>query len=256
MSLPLFLLILAAPPTVPPQRPAALAVVYDAAPPVFLLTATGVREPLTSPAWIAPGSRILTGKGGRALIALSTGQRFLLNDGASGTVAERGLSERQGAISQLRSVSGLSVLTPLRSPVASSSGAIALREQHLRILAPQPGAAVPPLEAVLRFDRARNLVKCIALIEDDQGNIVFETEAAGAEAKVPAGALKPGQDYYLRIQGELLDGQRISGEAPFRTLSKEESAALETLRSDLGTAEGDALLLLAAEKAIGFQTPQ
>ncbi|MBL8114588.1 MAG: hypothetical protein JNK60_17030 [Acidobacteria bacterium] len=248
MSFSLLLLVLASQPVPPPAPP--VAVVYETSGPVSLVSAAAERGPLVPPAWIPAGSRVITERGGSAFVALRSGDRFVLRDGAAGTVSERGLEERNGTIVQLRSVSGLSILAPLRSPVATASGATRFRMEHIPVLFPQSGAAIEATGVTLRFERDRNLAKCSAVVEDESGAVVFESEAAGAEVAVKDGSLKPGRSYYLRILGEALDGRRVSGEASFRTISLSEAEALAALRASLPPGEGDALFE-AARKALG-----
>lgn len=250
MSFSLLLLVLATPPVPPAASP--IAVVYETSGPAFLVSKAAERTPLVPPAWIPSGSRVVAANGGSAFVALRSGDRFVLRDGAAGTVSEQGLEDRQGTITQLRSVSGLSVLAPLRSPVATTSGATRFRMEHIPVLFPQSGAAIEATGLTLRFERDRNLAKCTAVVEDETGVVVFEAEAAGAEVAVKNGSLKPGRSYYLRILGEALDGRRVSGEASFRTISLSEMEALTALRASLPPGEGDALYE-AARKALEFR---
>jgi hypothetical protein len=131
-------------------------------------------------------------------VALRSGDRFVIRGGAAGTVTETGIEDREGTIAQLRSVSGLSVLAPLRSPVATTAGVIRFRMEHIPVLFPESGAAIEPRGLVLRFERDRNIAKCTAVVEDESGDVVFESEAAGTEVAVRDGALKPGRSYYVR----------------------------------------------------------
>jgi hypothetical protein len=258
MKLALALLFLAGDPPVhlggavdaEPKPPACVA--YAGTGTAFVEAPDLARREARVPEWLTPGTRVSMSTSGRLLLVFFGGARYELGPDASASVTERGLEKMAGPIRQLPALPVLPRPEGLASLAGTPAGAVRVRAGEPLVVSPAAGERVPADEAIISFGPSAG-ARATIHIEDEAGHELLQVETRSTRLEVPAGVLRPGQRYYVRVRAFGAGGDVHSGESAFETLTAESEKARRALRSAVvALAEPETAALLAAiDRSLG-----
>jgi hypothetical protein len=257
----------------PAVRALACALLFLAAP----LAAAGPREPVAilyrvsgEALWIAPGhapkplllfDRLPAGAtvelkaGSRLALAFVTGKRYGLVGPARATLGRGNLAARSGGVRALPSVPPLPRLEPIAESEHPGAGAAAvrIRGEEIEGLYPGHGARALAEETVLQFQPVPGASRYRIEVQDNQGDIIFQTDTESSSLRVPAGRLRAGHRYGWMVRTLDLPGAVAQGQSELVTLCKDAVQSHRATRATLVAEGPESLPLLAAiDRGLGL----
>jgi hypothetical protein len=190
----------------------------------------------------------------RVIVAFMSGFRFEIGTNAEVDVKGDQLRPKRGKIKKLKPVAtGPAIQAiPASSRPGHRSGAIRIRSAavwggEVRNLYPRDGASIRSDHAVLTFDPLSAVEKYRIDIEDEMGESIFAVETTSLEIEIPAGILKPANEYYWRVRSSGRPSLGGQGEALFVTMTTEQLTGLKEISTQLQEEKTLASFLLLAE---------
>jgi hypothetical protein len=207
--------------------------------------------------WIGEGAAVRVAKGSNAVLVLSSGARFSLQEQARVVVRRAGLRP-SSAVHPLPSLPPLPIVPPIASAGGDSSqknsksaavpGAIRIRGPSIRSLYPS-GHATIARETTLRFEGG--VPGFLVVIEDDKRTPVAELHTELRHVVVPPGVLAQGRRYSWRVTVPA-DPETLPVEGTFVTLPESTERNRNALRSSLAGNPADLILLARVDERLGL----
>jgi hypothetical protein len=196
---------------------------------------------------VAPNSRLT--------LAFENGIRYELGGGSRVTLGPKGLTSRKGLVRELPPIPAF----PLLAPIAKDDhpgfrpGAVTLRGERITGLYPHHGATVLTEEAVLRFRPVTGAREYRIEVQDEEGQIVFQTDVASPPVSLPAGILHTDHRYWWTVRTVDRPGAVARGEAELVTLSEDAARMREEARRILEVEGSESLpLLVEIDRSLGL----
>ena len=188
------------------------------------------------------------GQESRLALAFVSGLRYELREGSRVRLGAKDLTSRTGTVRRLPAVPPLPQLPPIapQDRPGLPSGAPRIRGEPIKGLYPRRGAAVLANATVLYFQPVTGASRYRIEVQDRENQTVFQTELESSPVKVPAGTLRPGNNYRWTVRTLDRPGAIARGEAELVTLGEQASRTREKARQSLA-AEGAGSLPLLAE---------
>jgi hypothetical protein len=207
---------------------------------------------------VTEGARITVAKRSTVVIALASGLRFELGEGARVTVLRGGLPI-SASVRSLPPLPPFPIVPSIaagtagrRSPTWAESAAVRVRGSSLRNLYPSGDATIAD-RTTLRFDGPSAAKAYLVNIVDEGDRPVFDVKTERRVVAVPAGVLETGRRYYWRVSVEDDSAAPARSEAAFTTLPastvQTREAFIARLRHDDA---GDLGLLAQVDKRLGL----
>lgn len=171
--------------------------------------------------WLAAGTTLRVGKRARAWVALNSGRRFELREGATLTLAADGTPDPKGQVVSLPPVPPLPRFSrQARSPGSEGFGD-PVRNAEKPALHPSGSESSVAHETVLRFPWPAGRKDVSVSVENERGEVLFQVPASRDRAPVPAGVLKHGRTYWWSVTNG--SGQQLEayGQAKFHTVDED-----------------------------------
>lgn len=187
-----------------------------------------VPQPVALLSVLPAGAELRIAPGGSLSLAFPSGSRYRLGAEAGATLARRGLTRTRGPVETLPPVKPFPALAPIATADHPGDRSAAVRVRGEGIEGLVPNEEVRPLAdlVTLRFRPVAGASRYRIELRDASGDLLFERETEGSEARVPAALLAPGRIYRwtVRTTGRL--GPTAQGAARFRTLDTAAASAL------------------------------
>lgn len=191
----------------------------------------------------------------RLTLAFENGIRYELGGGSRVTIGPKGIATRKGPVRELPPIPAF----PLLAPIAKDDhpgprpGAVTIRGERITGLYPRHEAAVLAEEAVLRFRPVTGARGYRIEVQDDEGQIVFQTDVASPPVKLPAGILHTDRRYWWTVRTVDRPGAVARGEAELVTLSEDAARMREEARRILEAEAPESLpLLVEIDRSLGL----
>lgn len=198
--------------------------------------------------WLLAGTVVEVGPGASVTLAFRDGARYLVKEKSTVTIAANEVASVSGSVEHLSAVPPLPKVSAIvAGQERARSGAIRIRGERIKHLYPAGNYAVPADETVLQFDSVQGASKYKVEVEDEVGNTLFHVETESNRVNVSPGVLKPGADYYWKVQTVDKIGQAARGEGEFTTLSADNARLRQAFKDSAEKAGDAASMALLAE---------
>ena len=191
------------------------------------------------------GARIELSARSSAVIILSSGRRFELNQDAKAVVTAAALIESTGRIRELDRLPPIPKLEPIAGNAPEKAGATRFRNpSDVQDLYPRDATALPE-SLKLSFSSVADASIYNVILEDDSGDTLLNLRTPATSIDVPDALLKSGSRYSWRVRAIGQAGVIAEAKAGFVTISSEDFAQRRDFAGALkSTDEASRLALL------------